>query len=212
MTTSLSVIRCLSALRPQSGSRIGLLGGSFNPAHAGHLHISRMALCHLGLDEVWWLVSPQNPLKPAEGMGTLEGRLARARAVAARARGRIRVSPIETAFGTQHTVDTIRALKPRFPGRKFVWLMGADNLIQLPKWKGWQALFGLVPIAVFPRPSYSLRALDSRAAAMFAPHRKKGKGAAGSLADKKPPAWVFLDIRNHSASATRIRENEKSVV
>ena len=182
--------------------RIGLLGGSFNPAHDGHRHISLLALRRLGLDEVWWLVSPQNPLKPAKGMATLAQRMTSARAAAHHPR--IRVSDIERRLNTRFTVDTIRALKRRHPDIGFVWLIGADNLLQMPAWKSWQTLFQLVPVAVFARPTYSLRALAGQAAVRFAFDRLPERQAR-CLAQQQPPAWTFLRIRLHSASATAIR-------
>jgi len=184
------------------GRRIGLLGGSFNPAHAGHLHVSWLALKQLGLDEVWWLVSPQNPLKPVAGMAPFRERLAGARAVAADRR--IRVSAVERRLKTRYTVDTLRKLKRRYATARFVWLIGADNLQQLPKWKDWSCMFHLVPIAVFARDTYDSRALTGQAALRFARYRLS-QGAAGRLAATKPPAWVFLVNRRHPASATRIR-------
>ena len=201
--------------RPPVGRRIGILGGSFNPAHAGHLHISRQALDVLGLDEVWWLVSPQNPLKPKAGMAPLDTRVEDAQSTvrgAGWAGRRIRVTDIETRLATRYTADTLTALKALYPGRHFVWLMGADNLIQIPAWKGWQAIFRMLPIAVFPRPTYSLRALGSQAARTFGAARLTGARAAkalanGRLAVMKPPVWVFLDVRPHGASATRIRRD-----
>ena len=187
--------------------RIGLLGGSFNPAHDGHRHISLLALRRLGLDEVWWLVSPQNPLKPAKGMATLAQRMASARAVARHPR--IRVSDIEQRLNTRFTVDTVRALKRRYPGVGFVWLIGADNLLQMPAWKSWQTLFRLVPVAVFARPTYSLKALAGQAAGRFTPDRLPERQAR-CLAQRQPPAWVFLRIRLHSASATAIRTEARN--
>ena len=139
------------APRRAGGRRVGLLGGSFNPAHEGHLHISRLALDHLGLDELWWLVSPRNPMKPARGMASFDERLAGARTVAADPR--IAVSGIERRLGTRYTADTLRALGARFPRIAFVWVMGADNLAQISRWKDWTAIFEAVPIAVFDRPS-----------------------------------------------------------
>lgn len=189
--------------------RIGLLGGSFNPAHDGHRHISLIALHRLGLDEVWWLVSPQNPLKPTKGMASLARRMASAQAVARHPR--IRVSDIEQRLGTRFTVDTVRALKRRYPDVAFVWLIGADNLSQMPAWKSWQTLFRLVPVAVFARPTYSLKALAGQAARRFAANRLPERQAR-RLAQHQPPAWVFLRIRLHPASATAIRAaagNEK---
>lgn len=187
--------------------RIGLLGGSFNPAHGGHVHISRMALKRLRLDEIWWLVSPQNPLKPEAGMAPLQHRLATARALT---RGhRIRVTDIEARLGTRYTVDTVTALQRRCPGVRFVWLIGADNLLELPHWHRWQNLFGRVPIAVFARRPYSLRALSGPAAQRFARYRMR-EAAAGALAGHTPPAWVFLHCRMHLASATAIRHSRQA--
>ncbi len=183
--------------------RIGLLGGSFNPAHAGHRHISLLALRRLRLDEVWWLVSPQNPLKPAAGMATLETRLEFARSVARHPR--IKVTDIERRLGTRYTGDTLRALAKRFPRPMFVWLMGADNLVEIPRWRNWTAIFHLVPIAVFDRTTYTYRALAGTAARRFERHRRDPEQA-GALAGSTPPAWVFIRATTHPGSATRIRE------
>lgn len=191
---------------PRRGRRIGLLGGSFNPAHEGHLHISRAALSKLRLDEVWWLVSPQNPLKPVRGMAALAARVRTAREVARHPR--IRVTAIESELGTTHTADTLKRLIERFPGARFVWLMGADNLIQISRWRDWRAIFALVPVAVFARPTYSLRALASVAARQFASARIP-ETATGALAVARPPAWAFLRIRLSAASATAIRARER---
>jgi nicotinate-nucleotide adenylyltransferase len=183
--------------------RIGLLGGSFNPAHAGHLHISRLALQRLGLDEVWWLVSPQNPLKPPAGMAPYEERLAQARGVAAGER-RIRVTGIEAELCSTYTADTLKALRRRFPRARFVWLMGGDNLAQFPYWKRWQEIFRTVPIAVFARPGLTAKALSGAASRHFARARLPA-AAARRLALTPPPAWVFLHTRLDPRSATRIR-------
>ena len=125
-----------------SHKRIGILGGSFNPAHRGHLHVSRQALDLMQLDEVWWMVSPQNPLKSSEGMADFDMRLGSASAIAADQR--IRVTGIEVELGTTYTAETLKKLKEYYPKAKFVWLMGADNLIQISKWKDWQKIFKLV--------------------------------------------------------------------
>jgi len=183
--------------------RIGLLGGSFNPAHAGHLHIARTARARLRLDQVWLMVSPGNPLKPARGMATLEQRLASARAIADGRR--IVATGIEAALHTRYTIDTLRTLRRRFPRARFVWLMGADNLIQLPHWRSWRAITALMAFAVLPRPTYNHRALASRAALRLAPHRQPSR-AATHLALTHPPSWVFLPVRQHHASATAIRQ------
>ncbi|MFV3130131.1 nicotinate-nucleotide adenylyltransferase [Niveispirillum sp. KHB5.9] len=200
--------RCPTPPKPGAGTlwrglRVGLLGGSFNPAHAGHRHMSEMALRALNLDQVWWLVSPQNPLKPLDGMGKLADRLAGARAVANHPR--IVVSDIETRLRTRYTVDTLTALKGRFPATKFVWLMGADNLVQVPRWRDWTRIFDSVPVAIFPRHPYSTFALGGKASRRFAIARVDTRQA-GGLADLKPPAWIFLDVPLHPASATAIRQ------
>ena len=183
------------------GRVIGLLGGSFNPAHEGHRHLSLEALKRLRLHQVWWLVSPQNPLKPARGMASLERRLERARQVARHPR--IRVSDLERRLGTRYTVDTLRALRRRFRGLRFVWLMGADNLSQIPGWKGWTEIFRLTPIAVFDRPPYARDALAGRAAQAF----RHARVAPGLIAGAEPPAWAFVRMKPHPASATAIRAN-----
>ncbi len=185
-----------------AGLSVGLLGGSFNPAHDGHRHISLYALNTLGLDRVWWLVSPQNPLKPARGMAPLARRLAEARAVARHPR--IAVTCLERELGTRYTADTLVSLVRRFPRTRFVWLMGADNLGQIPRWKRWERIFRTVPVAVFARPAYSLRALGGKAARRFA-RRRVGVGDIRGLAGRKPPAWAFLRNPLHPASATAIR-------
>lgn len=179
-----------------------MLGGSFNPAHAGHLHISREALRRLGLDEVWWLVAPQNPLKPARGMARFGERLAAASALARHPR--IRVSDLEEQLGTRYTADTIAALQRRFPRVRFVWLMGADNLRQIRHWARWQEIFRRLPIAVFARPTYCLKGLAELAARRFARWRLR-PDEARHLADHGPPAWVFLPVRLDESSASEIR-------
>ena len=182
--------------------RVGLLGGSFNPAHDGHRYISELALKQLQLHQVWWVISPQNPLKSTDKIAPFEQRRAIAESVASHPQ--IRVSDIECRIGTSHTIDTIAVLQTRFPDIRFVWLMGADILLELPQWKRWRHLFHCVPIAVFPRPTYSLRALSSVAARSFAGARVPQRQA-HCLADMRPPAWTFLQVRPNSQSATQIR-------
>lgn len=186
----------------RSGKRVGILGGSFNPAHEGHRHISLLALRRLRLDEVWWMVSPQNPLKIIAEMAPLQKRMQRARAVADHPR--IHVTDVELHLGTRYTADTVETLKSRFPDMRFVWLMGADNLCQIPRWRNWRKIFEAVPIAVFTRPSYSLRALSGRAARRFAAYRVL-ESRASALPEARPPAWVFLHGPAHGQSATRVR-------
>lgn len=188
-----------------SGLRIGLLGGSFNPAHEGHRHISFFALQRLRLDAVWWLVSPQNPLKPVEGMASFEDRFASAEAIARHPK--ILVSDIESRLETRYTIDTLRALRFRKGKHRFVWIMGADNLIQLPRWRDWKPICELMPIAIFARPGYSQRSLFGPAAHRYRRHRLPDRAAAG-LVGHKAPAWVFLHTPLHPASATEIRAKQ----
>jgi nicotinate-nucleotide adenylyltransferase len=181
---------------------VGLLGGSFNPAHAGHRHIARLARQRLRLHQVWLLVSPGNPLKPRRGMAAMSLRLASARAIADGRR--IVATAIEAALGTRHTLATLEALRRRFPRVRFVWLMGADNLVQLPRWNRWARIPLLVPIAVLPRPSYNHRALAGQAARRLRRKRRR-VAAAPMLAAMAPPAWLFLPAAQHTASASAIR-------
>lgn len=181
---------------------VGLLGGSFNPAHAGHRRISLFAISALGLDEMWWLVSPGNPLKSATAMAPLPARFASALRQSRRAP--IRVSAMEREFGTRFTVDTLRAIRRRWPGTRFIWVMGSDNLGQFHRWKDWREIARLMPIAVIARPGYDAQAFASPAMAWLRQFRKP----AASL--RKPgewsaPALVILRFDPDKRSATAIR-------
>ena len=182
--------------------RIGLLGGSFNPAHRGHRRITLNAIRVLGLDEVWWLVSPGNPLKPATGMAPLAARLAAARAMARRAP--IRATAIEAQLHTRYPVDTLRALRWRHPRDHFIWLMGADNLAQFHRWRDWRGIARRVPIAVIARPSYKGEALAAPAMGWFRRYQRRPDQATRwtmwSL-----PALVLLRFRPDPTSATTLR-------
>jgi ribosome silencing factor RsfS/YbeB/iojap/nicotinate (nicotinamide) nucleotide adenylyltransferase len=182
--------------------RIGLLGGSFNPAHDGHRHVSVEALRRLALDEIWWLVSPQNPLKSGDGMEPLATRVAHAKQAAHHPH--IRVDAPELRLGTRYTLDTVRALQRLYPHAHFVWLMGADILPQLVHWAGWRDLFAAIPIAAFARPGWSYAALQSAAPRAFARYRLKAEQAR-TLATCEAPAWCFIPSRLDSHSATAIR-------
>jgi nicotinate-nucleotide adenylyltransferase len=162
-----------------------------------------LALRRLDLDEVWWLVSPQNPLKPVAGMAPFAQRLAEARRVAA-AHPPIVVSDLENGLNSRFTADTVKALRRRFRRLRFVWLMGGDNLLQLRRWERWPEIFGTLPIAVFDRPGYSRRALAELPARRFAGRRLPDR-AARRLSDRPPPAWVFFHTPLDAASATQIR-------
>jgi nicotinate-nucleotide adenylyltransferase len=183
------------------GLRIGLLGGSFNPAHGGHLHVSLTALKRLGLDYVWWLVSPGNPLKPAHDMTSFAERLESAHIVA-HSHPRIVVTDIEHRLGTRYTVDTLDALRARFPDIRFVWLMGSDNLTQIPLWRDWRHIFQSVPVAVVTRPGSAVSAPLGRAAQVFGPARL---APSRGFAQAKPPAWTVLEARRHPMCATQMR-------
>ena len=185
--------------------RIGLLGGSFNPAHAGHRHIIELARQRLRLDQIWLLVSPGNPLKPQRGMALFAQRLASARGIADDRR--VIASAIEAVLRTRYTVDTLRRLLRLFPRVRFVWLMGADLLEQLPRWRRWLEFVRRVPVAVLPRPSYNHRALSGHAARRFV-HARHPARSAPVLSEQTAPAWVFLCVPQHTASATAIRASE----
>ena len=182
--------------------RIGLMGGSFNPAHRGHRRVSLAAIRALGLDELWWLVSPGNPLKPAEGMAPYAARLASAREQARRSR--IKVSDIEAELGTRHTVDTVEAILHRWPGDRFVWLMGEDIVAQFHQWKDWRRLAQMVPIAVVSRPGY-----DDAARAACAMGWLRQFVRPSAMADRwttwSAPAITFLRLPPDPTSATRLR-------
>jgi nicotinate-nucleotide adenylyltransferase len=164
-----------------------------------------MAMKRLNLDAVWWLISPQNPLKPVAGMAPFAERFESAKAAVAH-HPRLKVTDIETKLGSRYTADTLAELRRRFPGTHFVWLIGADNLQQIHRWNRWERIFHLVPVAVFARPAYSLAALSSVAAHRFA-HRRVLPQAARRIATMAAPAWVFFPIRLDPASATALRRN-----
>jgi nicotinate-nucleotide adenylyltransferase len=183
------------------GLRIGLLGGSFNPPHDGHVHVSRAALRKLRLDFVWWLVSPQNPLKPSRGMASFDKRLDAAKRLSNR-HPRMIATGIEAELGTRFTIDTLRALIRHFPHVHFVWLMGSDNLVQIPRWRRWQQIFYQVPIAVVARPGSALAARQSKAAIRF---KSSLHPADAGLPQEKPPAWTVIDVKRNPSSGTRLR-------
>jgi nicotinate-nucleotide adenylyltransferase len=187
-----------------SGRRIGLLGGSFNPAHAGHLHISQEALKRLQLDEIWWLVSPQNPLKDAGELAAYPLRLRGAVAMAATER-RIRVCDLEARHHLHYTVDTLRWILRHHRGERFVWLMGADNLASFHRWRQWRRVAAMVPIAVLDRAPYAFRGLHGRfALAMKAARQAANK--ASRMAFLSPPCWIYLTIPRSTLSATHLRK------
>ena len=182
--------------------RVGLLGGSFNPAHRGHRRMSLAALDALGLDEIWWLVSPGNPLKPAAGMAPFAARLASARRQARRSP--IRVSSFEAEAGTRYTVDTLAALHRRYPGHRFIWLMGADTVAQFHHWRDWRRLAQHTPIAVLSRPGYDGPARAARAMGWLR-HFVRPAATARTWTDWSAPAITFLRLPPDPTSATALR-------
>ena len=184
------------------GLRIGLFGGSFNPPHAGHRLASLIALHRLGLDRVWWLVSPGNPLKDTRHLSPLRDRLAAAASVADHPR--IEVTGVEAALGLRYTADVLRALTLRCPGVRFVWIMGADNLAGFHRWQRWAAIAETVPIAVIDRPGSTLHTLHGRAGTYLDRWRLPER-AARRLADRGPPGFVFLHGPRSPLSSTALR-------
>ena len=183
------------------GLRIGLLGGSFDPPHEGHVHITRWALRALALDRVWWLVSPGNPLK-REGPAAIERRLAACRALMCHSRTDI--TDIERHLGSRYTADTLARLSRRYAGVRFVWLMGADNLAGFHRWENWEWIMANYPVAVLARPGEQLRAGLSPAARRFA-HARLPQAAAPRLGLTEAPRWVLLTGQMSGRSSTAIR-------
>ncbi len=181
------------------GMVIGLLGGSFDPAHEGHAHITREAIKRMGLDRVWWLVSPGNPLKARQPAPMAE-RLARARAVMPDPR--VVISDLEARLGTRATADTLRKLRAIYPGVHFVWLMGADNLVQFHRWNRWRDILRSVPVGVLARPGSGVAARTSVAARAF---RVNQVDRGENLRGRKAPAWCFVNIPMNAASSSAIR-------
>ncbi len=187
----------------ERGMRVGLFGGSFNPAHPGHAHVAQTAVRRLRLDRVIWLVSPQNPLKSGRETASLAERMAGAR----RAAGpdpRMIVSDAESRLGSAYTVDTLNRLKARFPGVKFVWIMGGDNLASFHRWRGWTDIARTTPIAVVARPDALLQSRIAPAARRYAAARRPSREAA-LLADAATPAWTYLRAPLNAASSTKLR-------
>ncbi len=191
----------LPRLRP--GLKVGLLGGSFDPPHAGHVHITREALKRFELDQVWWLVSPGNPLKP-HGPAPMNERLVAARAIMKHPR--VLVSDVEARLGTRFTAQTLRALQARFHKVRFVWLMGADNLAGFHHWQRWRWIMENVPVGVLARPGDRISARTSKAARIYARYRLRGREAA-RLAVSQPPAWCFVNLPMVALSSSQIREH-----
>ena len=180
---------------------IGLLGGSFDPAHEGHALITREALKRFGLDEVWWLVTPGNPLK-TRGPAPMAARLARAREVMQHPR--VQVTDLEARLGTRFTYETLLQLKAHYPGVRFVWLMGADNLANFHLWDNWREILALVPVAIMARPGERISARMSPAARVFRRYKLRAREAR-RIGAAHAPAWVFVNVPMADISSSRIR-------
>ncbi|WP_293577442.1 nicotinate-nucleotide adenylyltransferase [Phaeobacter sp.] len=185
----------------RAGMTVGLLGGSFDPPHQGHRAISLAALRRFGLDHLVWLVSPGNPLKTRQP-AALERRVQACRDLIQHPR--IQISGIEADWGTRYTAETLRLLRQRHPGVRFVWLMGADNLADFHRWKDWQQILDTVPVGVLARPGDRISARLSPAARLYAPYRLKG-GQSRLLAQAMAPAWCFVNVPMVNVSSTEIR-------
>lgn len=185
----------------RAGQVVGLLGGSFDPAHRGHVHITREALKRFGLNHVWWLVSPGNPLK-SRGPAPLAERMARARAVMDHPR--VTVTDIEARIGTVNTADTLAVLRRLYPPVRFVWLMGADNLVQLNRWQHWRAIMDAVPVGVLARPGDRMAARVSVAARVYRDARLP-EADSRALGRCRAPAWCFVNVPMTGTSSTAIR-------
>lgn len=184
------------------GMRIGLLGGSFNPPHPGHRHIAEAALRQLGLDRVWLIVTPGNPIKDHGELAALSDRLAAAEAMMSHPR--IVATGFEAALSTAYTAHTLAFLRRRFPGVRFIWIMGGDNLASFHRWQQWPAILRMMPVAVLDRPGFRYLAMASPAARAFAAARVDETYAAG-LALMPPPAWTYLSIPLADISSTELR-------
>lgn len=189
------------------GRKIGLLGGSFNPAHEGHRHISLIALRRLGLDEIWWLVSPQNPLKSPADMAPFDERFRSAENMARHPQ--IKVTDLETRLGTTYTSDLLKKLVVK-DTNTYVWLMGGDNLMQIDKWKNWRTIFDTVPVCVIARPGFEKAALGSKAAHVYRAVRLDPSDAL-QLALLKPPVWTLIQEQLTSLSSTELRTKSRQV-
>ena len=195
--------RALVALpHAEPGMRIGLLGGSFNPPHAGHRHVSLEAIRRLGLDQVWWIVTPGNPLKSHSGLPPLPQRMAAA--IDLSAHPQITITGFEAGLGSPYTAEALLYLKSRYASVHFVWLMGADNLAQIHRWRHWRKIFATLPVAVLDRPGWRHRGLASPAASLYRDQRCSER-AAHRLAAANPPAWTFLSIPLSHLSSTELR-------
>ncbi len=186
----------------EKGMAVGLFGGSFNPPHAGHALVAEIALRQLGLDQLWWIVTPGNPLKDRSELAPLRTRVAESRKIARDPR--IKVTAFEATYNVRYTADTLALIKARNPGVHFVWIMGADNLVTFHRWQRWQQIATTFPIAVIDRPGSTLSYLSSRLAKTFS-HARIDEDDALLLPYLRPPVWTFIHGPRSSLSSTAIR-------
>ncbi len=207
MTASSSRSASFGSLRVKTplvlpGQRVGIMGGSFNPPHEGHAIVAETALKRLDLDQLWWVVTPGNPLKANGGLPPQSERMFAARAFAHGPK--MKITGFEADLGTPYTAATLAFLKSRFQGVNFVWVMGADNLASFNRWQHWKSIAASFPIAVVDRPGWRLKSLASEAAQLLGQARL-GEAEARSLPTAQPPAWVFLTSRLSEQSSTKLR-------
>lgn len=189
------------------GARIGLFGGSFNPPHAGHLNLCDLALKKLELDQIWWVVTPGNPLKDHSELKSLHERLDLCQAIVTHPK--IKITCFEAQHKTRFTADTLRLVKKFRTRQKFVWLMGADNLASFHKWQDWREIVKMMPIAVIDRPGSTL-SFRSAQAALFLSRCRLDQEDARLLVYKKPPCWTFLHGPRNALSSTKLRKQSAS--
>ena len=190
-------------LTKRRNMKIGLLGGSFNPAHEGHIYISETAIKLLGLDEIWWLVTPQNPLKKSSK--PLEERVKFAKNLVKN--NKIRIEAIEKKYQSNYTLHTLQNIIKQYSGTKFIWLMGADNLAEINKWYKWKSIFNIMPIAVFDRGYYSYTVFNSIAGKHYFSNLHKTKNSK-SIFNTSPPIWTFLHINKNPLSSSKLRNKK----
>ena len=207
MTSNNSIERWIfkDHLDANKDQKIALLGGSFNPAHSGHVQISEIALKKLNLDYVWWIVSPRNPIKNYDKLMPIEDRIEKAKNIISNKK--ILVTDIENKINTKYTIDTLKYLTTRYAETKFVWLMGADNLTNFHLWKSWKEIAKMMPIVIIDRPESSLKALASLAANYLKQYRID-EADSNHLVYKKSPAWVFIHDQLNGMSSTEIRNKK----
>lgn len=189
------------------GAKIGLFGGSFNPPHEGHLNLCDLALKRLELDQIWWLVTPGNPLKDVSQLAPLETRLALCKAMIPHPK--IKVTAFEASYKVRYTADTLRIVKQKRPRNDFVWLMGADNLADFHRWQDWREIANMMPFAVIDRPGSTLSYHSALASIALSKYRVD-EADAGLLSHMKPPAWTFLHGPRSSLSSTQLRAESKA--